>query len=125
MIPLKKSNIISFFIFITILIALLINYLVFKTEIDYFKKQYNTNLKIIKNSNQKCFLVNEAYIIPRKDYFELFIFLPYKTIPKDYLKDIVLLNNNAYYLKRANKIYLNGEEISKQLFIKNVNICVE
>ncbi len=68
---LKKANVVSFFIFLTILFALFVNYLVFKTEIDYFKKQYETNLEIIKSLNQKCFLVDEAYVIPRKDYLEL------------------------------------------------------
>ena len=125
MVKLKKSNTIAFFVFLMVLFSLFVNYLIFKMEVDYFKKQYNKDLKIIKNLNENCFFVDKAYIIPRKNNFELLVFLPYKTIPKDYLKNIIFLNNEIYYLKKVSEIYLEKKKVNKLMFIKNSNICVK
>ncbi len=125
MVKLKKSNTIAFFVFLMVLFSLFVNYLIFKMEVDYFKKQYNKDLKIIKNLNENCFFVDKAYIIPRKNNFELLVFLPYKTIPKDYLKNIIFLNNEIYYLKKVSEVYLEKKKVNKLMFIKNSNICVK
>ncbi|MEO2154348.1 MAG: hypothetical protein ABGW69_00910 [Nanoarchaeota archaeon] len=125
---LKKSNVVSFSIFIVILIAITVKYLSLKLEAEKYKKIYENNIDYIKQLDNNCFYVKEAYIFHSYETNNtiLYIKLPKYILPLDKMSRYIANSEGIYLIKVVKKAYLDNIELNQNNFlITNSLICVE
>jgi hypothetical protein len=125
---LKKSNVVSFSIFIAILIAITAKYLSLKLEAEKYKKIYENNINYIKQLDDRCFYVKEAYIFHSYETNDtiLYIKLPKYILPLDKMDNYIANSEGIYLIKVVKKAYLDNIELNQNNFlIANSLICVK